>query len=228
MRADVELQKHVLEELDWEPSIDAAQIGVTAHDGVVTLTGRVAAYSQKYTAEKVVKRVHGVKAITNQIEVQPSDAHQRDDVALAAAIVHRLEWDAGVPHDRLQVTVRNGCVTITGTVEAQHQRRAAERAVRHLQGVRGIHNEIRVAPVAAVDSFDNAIATALRRNALLRKRQIGLDFDQQNLILTGDVRTCAEREEAERIAWAAPGVRNVQNCITVTPWGSGPAEEWGY
>lgn len=228
MYADEELQKHVLDELDWEPSINAAQIGVTARGGVVTLTGHVPAFTEKHTAEKVVKRVHGVKAIANEIEVRPSDTHRRDDADLAAAIVQRLEWDTGVPRDRLQVAVQNGCVTLTGTVDAQHQKKAAERAVRHLKGVRGVHNEISIVHSQPAGNVDSAIEAALRRSAILRKRQLGLAVDHRCLILTGDVRTYAEREEAERIAWSAPGIAKVQNCITVTPWGSGPAEEWGY
>ncbi len=228
MQTDTQLQRHVLDELNWEPSIDAAQVGVTAKAGIVTLTGHLPVYVQKHKAEEVAKRVHGVRAVANEIEVRPTEAHVRDDEELAAAAVHALEWDANVPDTRLQVLVEDGRVTLEGAVEHQFQRSEAERVVRHLSGVREITNAIGVTPPEAVSAMEGAIQDAMGRNAALHARKISVVADGPMVVLTGDVHSYTELEEAVRIAWSAPGVRNVQNCMTVTPWGFGPAEEWGY
>ncbi len=233
-KTDVNLQHHVIEELDWEPSVDAAHIGVIAREGVVTLTGHVPVYAEKIAAEEVVKRVHGVRAIANEIEVRPEGIHVHDDEDLAAAALHTLEWDAGVPHERVKVTVRDGWITLDGSVDRQFHKSAVDRALRHLKGTRGVTNSILIQPqegmaeppagVAAKDRIE----AALVRSATLNSRQISVETEQRTVILTGDVHSHAERDEAERIAWAAVGVAQVENLITITPWGSGPADEWGY
>jgi osmotically-inducible protein OsmY len=232
MKPDVELQRHVLEELDWEPSIDAAQIGVTAKEGVVTLTGHVPVYAQKHMAEEVTKRVHGVRAIANEIEVRPSSSSRRDDTDIAAAALHAVEWDAGVPHDRVHITVQEAWISLDGSVDFQFQKEAADRAVRHLMGVRGVSNTIQVQPGAGPEESDGGvqrrIADAFQRSATLSSQQISVERDGDTIILVGDVHSYSQREEAERTAWSAKGVRRVDNCLTITPWGSGPADEWGY
>jgi len=232
MKSDVKLQQDVLAELDWEPSLDAAQIGVTVRDGVVTLGGHVSVYSAKLAAEEVVKRVHGVTAVANDIEVRPAGAEHLDDADIAAAAVHVLQWDAGVPDDRVQVTVRDRRVVLDGTVDRRHERVAAERAVRHLKGVRGVTNHIAVRPAGGSGAPRHAlrddIQAALRRSAALTSGRVSVDMDGHRVTLLGDVHSPAQRDEAERIAWAARDVATVENCITITPWGAGPAEEWGY
>ncbi len=234
MKTDVDLQLDILHELDWEPSVDASQIGVTNADGIVTLTGHVPTHTEKYTAEKVTKHVHGVRAVANEIEVRPNDSHQRDDEHLAAAAVHALQWDAKTPDQRLQVTVRDGWITLEGTTDHRFQMEAAERAVRHLIGARGVTNSMYLAaarPAAekrkGTDQIKHEIEEAIRRNALIRSVGITVEVDQQNVILTGDVATHAEHDAVERIAWTAHGISGVENCITITPWGKGPMEEWG-
>jgi osmotically-inducible protein OsmY len=222
------LQRDVLDELEWEPRVDAAQIGVTANEGVVVLTGHVPVYAKKHVAEEVAKRVHGVKAVANEIEVRPTDVHLRDDEEIAAAAVHALKWDAHVPEGQLQVTVDVGWITIEGTVEHQFQKLAVDRAVRHLHGARGVTNDIVVAPREVMTEIAADIMAAFKRHAVLNSSRLAVEVDGSSVVLTGDVRSRAEIDEALRTAWTAPGVRHVENCLTVTPWGVGPAEEWGY
>lgn len=228
MKTDVQLQQDVLAELDWEPSIDAAQVGVTAKDGVVMLTGHVPVFGQKRIAEEVAKRVHGVKAVANDLEVRPPESHRCDDADLAAAALHALSWDASVPEDLIQVTVREGVIDLEGTVERHFQRNAAERAVRRLRGVRAVANHIRIEHPVPPETTNGGIEAALLRSATIDSKGVQIEIVGRKVILTGDVRSHAERDEVERIAWRAPGVLEVENCVTITPWGTGPAEEWGY
>ena len=235
MKSDKTVQRDVLDELGWDASIDETQIGVTAHEGIVTLSGHVLTHSDKHTAEKLTERVHGVKAIANEIEVRPSERHQRDDEDIAMAAVHALEWAGKVPSDRIKVVVSEGWITLDGTTDHRFEREAAERTVRHLVGVRGVTNSIRVEPAIArteeqkaFGNIKDAIESALRRRSIVNSEQIGIEVSECVVTLTGDVRSYLERDEVERIAWMAPGISQVDNCITVTPWGSGAMEEWGY
>ena len=228
MKTDVCLQRLVQDELDWEPSVDAAMIGVRCHEGVVTLNGELPVYSKKHAAEEVAKRVHGVLGVINRIEVIPGESHHRSDDELAESAQRAIGWDAGVPEGCVQVSVENGWITLEGTLERQFQRAAAERAVRHLHGARGVTNVIAVDPQCAPEDTVATIAAALARHAALRRHPISVVADSHTVVLDGDVHSLQEREEAERVAWSAPGVRHVDNCLTVTPWGSGPSEEWGY
>lgn len=228
MRSDSEVQHDVLAELEWEPSLDAAQIGVAAKQGVVTLTGHVAHLAEKLTAEEVARRVHGVRGVANDVEVRLGESHRRDDSELAAAAVQALEWHPKVPHDWIQVIVRDGWVTLTGNVDRQYQKSAAGQAVHHLLGARGITNSIVVQPRDAPRVTKSSIEAALQRHATLHRRKIRVETEDRAVKLIGDVHSHAEQQEAERIAWGARGVAAVDNCLTVTPWGTGPAEEWGY
>ena len=235
MKSDSDLQHDVLQELDWEHGIEASQIGVTTKDGVVALTGHVPTHTEKLNAEEATKRVHGVKAVANEIEVRPADHHLHDDEEIAAAAVHSLEWDGNVPDKRLQVTVRDGWLMLEGTVDQRFERNAAERAVRHLKGVRGLSNNILIGLTQSTDGghvdadrVKAAIADALQRSSMVNSAQVEVDISNGVVILTGEVRSRAESEEVERIAWNASDISGVENCIAITPWGSGVMEEWGY
>ncbi len=228
MKTDVHLQHDVIAELDWDPCVDAAQVGVIAKEGVVTLTGHVPAYAEKHAAEEVTKRVHGVRGVANEIEVRPGQPSLYDDEEIASAAVHGLQWDARVPHQNIQVLVERGWVTLDGTVEHQFEKKAADRVLHHLAGIRGITNAIHVLPQKELDEVKSSIEAAFRRSATLDSSLLNVETEGETVILTGDVHSHIELEEAERTAWAAGGVHQVQNCLTITPWGLGPAEEWGY
>ena len=171
MKSDVQLQRDVLEELNWEPSVEAAQIGVTAKDGLVTLTGHVPIYAEKHLAERVTKRVHGVRAVANEIEVRPTDAHVRDDEAIASAALHALTWDAKVPDERLQITAEDGWITVEGTLDEPYQKTAIDRVLNHLVGARGISNATDVLRRETSGEIKQNIEAAFRRSAHIGLQQ---------------------------------------------------------
>lgn len=218
MKSDVQLQHDVVEELEWEPSIDAAEIGVAVKGGVVTLMGHVPVYAQTFKAAEVAKRVHGVKAIANDIQVRLGDGHQPDDADIAAAALHALKWDASVPDERLQIAVRDGWITVDGTVDWPFEREAADRVLRHLIGALGVTNTILVKPRETANDVKSDIEAAFRRSATLDAKKIWVETKDGAVTLHGEVHSHAERDEAERIAWTAPGVRRVEDCITIAPW----------
>jgi osmotically-inducible protein OsmY len=214
-RTDEEIQRVVLAELKWDARVQPNEIGVAVKDGIVTLTGWVDSYIKKWAAEEAAHRVRGVKAVVNEIEVRlPSDA-ERTDADIAAAAVRALEWDAGVPIDKLDVTVSKGWVTLKGEVEWQHQKEDAERVVRRLTGVKGVTNLIIVKPRVTPSELKEKIEQALIRNAMMDAQRITVEVQGSKVILKGTVRLWAERAEAERVAWSAPGVTSVENRITV-------------
>jgi osmotically-inducible protein OsmY len=205
-----------LDALDWEPSLDATRIGVAASGGVVTLTGQVPNYADRWTAERVIKRMAGVKGLANDVEVRlPGDA-RRTDTDLASAAVKALEWDVQVPHQRITLRAADGWITLEGQVEWQFQREAAERAVRHLLGVRGVSNQITLTARVTPADLKNRIEAALKRNAELEARKIRVETRGGTVVLDGTVHSWAERDEAERAVWAAPGVAAVEDHLAVT------------
>ena len=219
MKDDKQLQRDVLDKLDWEPSIiDAAEIGVTVRDGIVTLTGQVPSYTEEVTAERVAKRVHGVKAVANDIEVRLGGSGERTDTDIARAAVDALKWKATVPDERVKASVSNGWVTLEGNVAWQYQKESAEEAVRHLLGVRGVLNEITVTPRASATDVKARIEAAFRRSAELDAQKVRVETHDGKVTLHGELHSWAERQEAERTAWAAPGVSQVENLIAITPW----------
>jgi osmotically-inducible protein OsmY len=212
-RTDEEIQTDVLAELKWQPQVRSNEIGVSAKDGVVTLTGWVDSYLKKWTAEEAAHRVRGVKAVVNDIEVKL--ASERTDEDIAEAVVRALEWDALVPTDQLEITVSRGWVTLKGEVEWQFQRQDAERVVSRIEGVRGVTNLITVKSHPTPSELKEKIEDALIRNAQLDAQRITVEVQGSKAILKGTVRSWAEREEAERVAWSAPGITSVENQITV-------------
>lgn len=221
MKTDETLQHNVLDELRWDPSVDAAAIGVTVEDGVVTLSGHVSNYSQKQAAVRAAKHVHGVKALVDNLEVRLPALSERTDVDIARAAANVLDWNTAVPRDHIKVTVRHGWITLEGEVQWNHHRTAAERAVEHLSGVKGLTNAITVKPHATPTEIVGHIDAALRRNAYLDARTIRVETHGHKVILRGNVRSYFEREEAERVAWSAPGVSQVENHLLVTPESGG-------
>jgi osmotically-inducible protein OsmY len=218
MVGDEQLQHDVLAELEWEPSINSSHIGVAAKNGVVLLTGNATSFAEKLTAERVTKRVIGVKALANDIEVKLPGLGQRDDLEIAAAALNALTWDVSVPEEQIKVTVRKGWVTLEGSVEWQFQRAAAEHDVRFLMGVLGVTNEITVQPKhVSKGDLKQKIHSAFQRSAYLDARQVGVDAKDGKVTLHGKVSSWVEREEAEKAAWKAPGVSAVENHLVVTP-----------
>jgi osmotically-inducible protein OsmY len=210
------LKRDVLEELSWQPELSAAAIGVAVQeDGVVTLSGHVPSYLEKKVAEAAVKRLAGVKAVVDELQVRLPPAAERDDTDIAAAVVHALQWNVAVPDEHIGVVVEDGRVTLEGQVEWQHQREAAERAVRVLRGVKAVDNLITIAPPVTTPGIAHEIEAALRRSALLEGQRVKVDVVDGKAVLRGSVRTHDVREAAEAAAWSALGVKEVENHLEV-------------
>jgi osmotically-inducible protein OsmY len=212
-RTDQQIQSDVLAELRWDSSVKANEIGVSVKDSVVTLTGTVDTYLQKWRAEEAAHRVAGVTAVANDITVRT--VGERTDADIAAAAVEALKWDASIPADKVHVTVDKGWVTLKGEVEWQFQRQEAERVVRRLWGVKGVSNLITVKPLASPTDLKKKIEDALVRSAEVDANNITVEVQGGKAILKGRVRSWAERQEAERAAWLAPGITAVENQISI-------------
>ena len=215
-RSDNSLRDDVLLELKWDPKISSASdIAVAVKDGVVTLTGFVPSFWEKDAAEKAVKRVYGVRGIANDIEVKLF--WQRTDPEIARDAVHELESHVSIPADRIKVTVKDGWVTLEGTVDWEYQKSLAQSAMKKLKGVSGVTNKIQVTPKASAAEVKSKIEEALRRSAELDARRITVEIEGSTVKLYGSVSSWAERDEAERAAWSAPGTTMVENHILVNP-----------
>ncbi|UGB39612.1 BON domain-containing protein [Frateuria soli] len=213
---DVSLRYDVLEELDYEPSLDATNIAVMAKDGVVTLTGHVASYAEKLAAERAAWRVHGVKAIAQKLQVElPGDRKLSDD-DIARRALNILAWDVLAPSERIHVRVSDGWVTLTGEVPWNYQREAAEADMRKLSGVTGVSNDILVTPRVQPGDVRKSIVDALKRHAEVEAKRIKVDVRENGTVaIEGQVDDWEERQAVERAAWSAPGVRAVENRVRI-------------
>jgi osmotically-inducible protein OsmY len=215
MSKDRHLQESVLAELDWEPSVSAAHIGVTAADGVVTLSGHVATFAEKRATETAARRVRGVKAVVEELEVRLSSSGTRDDEAIAAAAVHRLVWDVSVPRDAIKIQVEKGWLTLTGEVDWHYQKESAEQDLRRLPGVIGISNQIAIKRKVDVSNISDDILHALHRSWFFDPKTVTVTAREGTVVLAGTVKSPHERQVAAATAWAAPGVTDVRNELVV-------------
>jgi len=217
MKTSTQLQKDVIEELRWDFNTRDCEIGVAAMDGVVTLSGVVPSYSKKLAAERAAERVSGVRAIAEELTVKVPSSCKRTDTELAHAAVGALKWDIDVPDDTIHLKVENGWITLDGSVQSHFERAAAERAVRNLTGVHGLSNRIKIqAASVKPDEVVQKIKAALHRSAEFESSNIVVETMDGRVTLRGSVRSWAERMDAERAAWQAPGVTALDDQLVVS------------
>lgn len=217
MKNDLEIQQDVITELKWQPFLQAANIGVSVKNGIVTLSGTVDSYAQKMDAEKAVKKVTGVKAIAEDIQIGVSPALKKTDAEIAESVLNALKWHTAVPEQKITVKVEDGVVTLTGEVEWEYQRNSAKNAVSSLLGVRNVTNLISVKPKVTAFDVRTKITQALHRTATIDAERITIEVEAGKVRLHGKVRSFAEKEDIETAAWCAPGVSKVESYIEVEP-----------
>jgi len=215
MKTDSDIRKDVSDELDWEPSVNASQIGVEVKDGIVTLAGHVTSFAEKWDAERAAQRVSGVKALAVEIDVILPGSSKRNDVDIARAAENMLDWTSYAPKDRIKIMVEGGWVTLSGEVDWEYQRQSIARSIRHLMGVVGVSDQITIKPQASLDSVKSGIKAALNRRAQADVQNITVEVVGDRVTLSGTVFSWSERDLAEHSAWCAPGVRNVVDNLTI-------------
>jgi len=215
MKTDSAIQQDVKAELDWEPAVNATQIGVEVKDGIVTLAGHVTSFSEKWDAERAAQRVSGVKALAIEIDVILPGSSKRNDADIARAAENLLDWTSNVPKDRIKIMVEGGWVTLSGEVDWEYQRQAIARSIRHLMGVVGVSDQITLKPEASLDNVKSGIKAALSRRAQADVQNITVEVFGDRVTLSGTVFSWSERDLAEHSAWSARGVRSVVDNITI-------------
>lgn len=216
MKTDLELTRDVIAELKWSPSLRSEEIGVAAKDGVVTISGDVSSYARKIQAERLVEHVNGVKAVAVDINVKLPTSFIHTDTEIAHAALDAIKWDVEVPDEKIQLRVENGRVILEGSVEWQYQRAAAERAVRYLAGVKSVTNLIGITPKVSAYDVSKSIKDAFKRSAEIDSNRISVESIDGKVVLKGSVRSWAERRDAEKAAWSAPGVTQVDDRLAVS------------
>jgi osmotically-inducible protein OsmY len=223
MKTDKQIQTNVISALEWEPSVDASKIGVSVRDGIVTLDGYVDSFVEKLAAERVTSIVLGVKGIAEEIKVRLPQSYERNDADIAEAALNALEWNVAVPHAQIKVQVQDGNIILSGEVDWEYQRIAAHNAVCCLVGVKGITNQISIKPsIKPVDVKSN-IKRALKRHSVIDTNNLTVKVVGSKIILSGNVHSWTEKEEAGTAAWATPGVSDVENNIVIID----PSEIYG-
>lgn len=217
MKSDSEIERDVKDELNWNPNLDATDIAVSVKNGVVTLTGFVKSYTDKYEAEAAAKRVAGVAGVANDLEVRLPSIDERPDPDIARDAVAAIKSQLPISSENIKVVVKNGWVTLEGQVEWQYQKNTAESAVRRIKGIKGVTNLIDLKPRAEPANIKKKIMDAFKRNAEIDANRIQVETNGGEVVLKGTVRSWIEREEAERVAWSAPGVTRVEDRIVVAP-----------
>jgi osmotically-inducible protein OsmY len=217
MKSDSEIERDVREELKWDPDLDAEDIAVSVKNGVVTLAGFTRSYTDRLEAEAAAKRVAGVLAVANDIEVRLPAIDQRPDPDIARDAVASLKSELPISHDKIKVIVKDGWITLEGAVEWQYQKTTAENTVRKVKGVKGVTNVIMVKPKVEPSDLKRKIQEAFKRNAEVDANRITVETSGSEVVLKGTVRSWIERDEAERVAWSAPGITKVDDRIVVSP-----------
>ena len=215
MKTDTQLQQDVIAELQWEPSVNAAQIGVEVKDGIVTLAGHVSSYAEKWSAEHAAQRVSGVKALAIEMDVKLPGSGKRTDADIARSVENTLQWNTALPRDGVKVMVEGGRVTLSGDVDWEYQRQAAAKAVRYLMGVTSVNNQIAIKPNVSLGAVKSEIEAALRRRAAADAKKISVEVRGADVTLTGTVHSWSERDLARHSAWGTPGVRSVVDNMTI-------------
>ncbi|MBA3909601.1 MAG: ornithine aminotransferase [Rhodobacter sp.] len=213
--SDMEIKENILDAFEFEPSLDAASIGVAVDHGVVTLSGHVPTYGQKLKAEELAMAIRGVKAIAQELEVRPIGTHLTADDEIASRVLHVLRWGTTLPADAVKVKVQAGWLTLSGSVEWNYQREAAARAVRDMAGVKGVTNAIVIEAKASPADIRDRIEKALKRQAELDMKDIRVEVTDGSVTLEGKVHSLAERRAVEQAVWAAPGIREVRDRLSV-------------
>jgi osmotically-inducible protein OsmY len=215
MRTDAQIQKDVIEEMKWEPAITSSEIGVSVSNGVVTLSGQVSTYSEKLHAEQAAKRIAGVKAIAEDIQVGISTGYSRTDNEIAQAVLNTLKWDTDIPDYQISVKVEDGQVKLEGEVEWEFQRQNARKVIENIAGIRSVINLIKVKPRVAPSDIQKKITAAFHRSATIDAQNIKAEVAGSKVTLKGRVRSISEKEDAVNAAWAAPGVFSVDNQLEI-------------